>query len=97
MQTKILLILDVAKAECLRLQHIYGFKKLPGLILQKNYAKKQEKILLRFNKDFLKKYLMLLMQMLHDYKIENDTNVFFFFNPFDEVIMLAVVKNILDL
>lgn len=31
-----------------------------------------------------------------NYKIEKDTNVFFFFNPFDEVIMLQVVKNILS-
>ena len=30
-----------------------------------------------------------------NYKIEEDQNVFFFFNPFDEVIMLKVVKNIL--
>ena len=31
-----------------------------------------------------------------NYKIENDTNIFFFFNPFDEVVMLQVVKNILS-
>ena len=31
-----------------------------------------------------------------NYKIEKDMNVFFFFNPFDEVVMLQVVKNILS-
>ena len=31
-----------------------------------------------------------------DHTIEDDTNVFFFFNPFDEIIMLRVVKNILQ-
>jgi len=30
-----------------------------------------------------------------NYKIEKQTNVFFFFNPFDQVVMLKVVKNIL--
>jgi SAM-dependent methyltransferase len=30
-----------------------------------------------------------------NYKIKKEQNVFFFFNPFDEVIMLEVVKNIL--
>ena len=30
-----------------------------------------------------------------NYKIRKEQNVFFFFNPFDEVVMLAVVKNIL--
>jgi SAM-dependent methyltransferase len=31
-----------------------------------------------------------------NYKIEKEQNVFFFFNPFDEVVMLEVVKNILS-
>ncbi|MDP4286268.1 MAG: class I SAM-dependent methyltransferase [Bacteroidota bacterium] len=31
-----------------------------------------------------------------NYKIEKDKNCFFFFNPFDEVVMLTVVKNILS-
>ena len=30
-----------------------------------------------------------------NYKIKKEQNVFFFFNPFDEVVMLEVVKNIL--
>ena len=30
-----------------------------------------------------------------NYKIKKEQNVFFFFNPFDEVVMLKVVKNIL--
>ena len=31
-----------------------------------------------------------------NYKIEKDQTAFFFFNPFDEVVMLKVVKNILS-
>nr|MBA2562155.1 hypothetical protein [Chitinophagaceae bacterium] len=30
-----------------------------------------------------------------DYKIEDDMNVFFFFNPFDEIVMKEVIKKML--
>lgn len=74
----------------------YGFKSITGIdfapLLCKEAERNIEKVKLYFPSPVFK----IICDDAVNYKIENDTNVFFFFNPFDEVIMLQVVKNILS-
>ncbi|MEO6327525.1 MAG: class I SAM-dependent methyltransferase [Ginsengibacter sp.] len=83
------------KGRALVVAAYYGFDKITGIefalelcdIAKENIAPLQLKLPYK------------IFDILHinavDYIIEDDTNVFFFFNPFNEIVMLAVVKNIL--
>jgi SAM-dependent methyltransferase len=74
----------------------YGFQKIIGVDFAPALCKDALK-----NIEHIKPYypgtnFKVVCDDVVDYKIDNDTNVFFFFNPFDEVVMLQVVKNILN-
>ena len=73
----------------------YGFKNITGIDFSRNLVLEAEANIEKLQSFFLKRFLMLFVMMLVNYKIEKDKNCFFFFNPFDEVIMLKVIKNIL--
>jgi SAM-dependent methyltransferase len=73
----------------------YGFEKIIGIDFAKELCDEAQKNITPLQKKFPEKIFKVIHANAVDYKVEDDANVFFFFNPFDEVVMLAVVKNIL--
>jgi predicted RNA methylase len=74
----------------------YGFENITGIDFAKALCNAAEQNIK--NTELL--YPSVKFNIIHDdvvnYKIKKDQTVFFFFNPFDEVIMVQVVKNILS-
>lgn len=83
------------KGRVLTVAAFYGFNKITGIDFAKELCEEAKKNLTSVQLKFPEKTFNVIHINAVDYKIENDTNFFFFFNPFDEVIMLAVVKKIL--
>jgi SAM-dependent methyltransferase len=83
------------KGRVLAVAAYYGFTKITGIDFAKELCDAARKNIAPFQQKFPEKIFNVIHANAVDYIIENDTNVFFFFNPFDEVVMLAVVKNIL--
>lgn len=83
------------KGRVLAVAAYYGFVKITGIDFAKELCDAARKNISPVQQKFPEKILNVIHANAVDYKIENDTNVFFFFNPFNEVVMLAVVKNIL--
>ena len=83
------------KGRVLAVAAYYGFRKITGVEFAKELCEIARKNITPVQQKFPGKIFNVIHANAVDYKIEPDTNVFFFFNPFDEVIMLAVVKNIL--
>jgi len=73
----------------------YGFIKLTGVEFAKELCDTARKNIFEVQQKFPEKVFNIIHVNAVDYLIENDTNVFFFFNPFDDIVMLRVVKNIL--
>ena len=84
------------KGRVLTVAAYYGFEKITGIEFAKELCDVARKNIIPVQQKFPEKIFNVINENAADYKIENDTNVFFFFNPFDEVVMLAVVKNILQ-
>jgi len=74
----------------------YGFTKITGVEFAQELCAIAKKNIIPIQLKFPGKIFNVIHADAVDYKVEDDTNVFFFFNPFDEIIMLAVVKNILN-
>jgi SAM-dependent methyltransferase len=73
----------------------YGFTKITGIDFAKALCVAAENNVRKKKLLFPSTSFNVICDDVVNYEIEPDQNVFFFFNPFDEVIMLAVVKNIL--
>ncbi|MEP6583575.1 MAG: class I SAM-dependent methyltransferase [Ginsengibacter sp.] len=73
----------------------YGFKKITGIEFARALCVAAERNIAKVQSLFPSTQFKVICDDAINYKIEDDQNVFFFFNPFDEVIMLAVAKNIL--
>ena len=84
------------KGRVLAVAAYYGFKKITGVEFAKELCDEARKNIIPAQQKFPEKIFNVIHANAVDYKIEKDTNVFFFFNPFDEVVVLAVVKNILQ-
>ena len=84
------------KGRVLTVAAYYGFSKITGVEFAKELCDVARKNIIPVQQKFPEKIFNVIHANAVDYKIENDTNVFFFFNPFDEVVMLAVAKNILQ-
>jgi len=74
----------------------YDFLKITGVEFARELCDVARKNIAPVQQIFPEKIFNVTHANAVDYKIEIDTNVFFFFNPFNEVVMLAVVKNILQ-
>lgn len=74
----------------------YGFKNISGIDFSESLCREAEYNIEKTKLLFPKTNFKIICSDAANYKIENETNVFFFFNPFDEVVMLQVVKNILS-
>ena len=83
------------KGRVLAVAAYYGFRKITGVEFAKELCDVARKNIIPVQQRFPDKIFNVIHANAVDYKIEYDTNVFFFFNPFDEVVMLAVAKNIL--
>ena len=84
------------KGRVLAVAAYYGFKKITGIDFAKELCEEAKKNIKPTQQKFPEKIFNIIYANAVDYKIDSDTNVFFFFNPFDEVVMLAVAKNILQ-
>jgi hypothetical protein len=73
----------------------YGFKKITGIDFAESLCREAELNIEKIKPLFPLADFEIICDDAINYSIENDTNVFFFFNPFDEVVMLQIVKNIL--
>ena len=73
----------------------YGFKSITGIDFAPLLCKEAERNMEKVRSYFPSSAFKIICDDAVNYKIDNDTSVFFFFNPFDEIIMLQVVKNIL--
>ena len=83
------------KGRVLVVAAFYGFNKITGIDFAKELCEEAQKNIIPLQQHFPDKIFNVIHINAVDYEIEDDMNVFFFFNPFDEVVMLAVVKNIL--
>jgi hypothetical protein len=73
----------------------YGFKKITGIDFSKSLCNEAEINIEKIKLGFPSVDFEIICDDAVNYSIKNDDTVFFFFNPFDEVVMLQVVKNIL--
>lgn len=73
----------------------YGFKKITGIEFSAELCAEARNNITPVQAKFPEKIFNVIHANAAEYEIEDDTNVFFFFNPFDATVMLAVVKNIL--
>jgi SAM-dependent methyltransferase len=91
-----ILDLGCGKGRVLAVAPWYGFKKITGIEFSDELCAIARKNITPVQLKFPEKIFNVIHANAADYKIEDDTNVFFFFNPFDGIVMLAVVKNILQ-
>ncbi len=73
----------------------YGFKKITGIDFSQSLCNEAEINIEKIKPRFPSVDFEIICGDAVNYLIKNDDTVFFFFNPFDEVVMLQVVKNIL--
>ena len=93
---KNLLDFGCGKGRVLAVAAYYNFNKITGVEFAKELCEVARKNITPVQQKFPDKIFNVIHANAVEYKIEKDTNVFFFFNPFDEVVMLQVVKNILQ-
>jgi SAM-dependent methyltransferase len=74
----------------------YGFKTITGIDFGESLCREAELNIEKIKPLFPQTNFEIICDDAVNYSIENDTNVFFFFNPFDEIVMLQIVKNILS-
>ncbi len=74
----------------------YGFDKVTGIDLSKDLCQLAEKNLTKTKWRFPKLQYKLVNNDAFYFEIPNDADCLFFFNPFDEIIMSAVVNNIFE-
>ncbi|KAA9036593.1 class I SAM-dependent methyltransferase [Ginsengibacter hankyongi] len=74
----------------------YGFNNITGIDFAKALCLSAEKNMLETHLLSPLVKFNIICDDVVNYKIANEQTVFFFFNPFDEAIMLKVVKNILS-
>jgi len=84
------------KGRVLVLAAYFGFKKITGIDFSKNLCVEAEANIEKIAPVFPATVFNVICSDATKYKIEKDENCFFFFNPFDEVVMLKVVRNILS-
>lgn len=90
-----LLDFGCGKGRVLAVAAYYEFKKITGVEFAKELCEAARKNITPVQKKYPEKIFNVICTDAVDYKIEDDANVFFFFNPFNEIVMLAVAKNIL--
>ncbi len=93
--TQSILDFGCGKGRVLAVAAHYGFQNITGVDFAPALCNDALKNIERIKPYYPDTNFKVVCDDVVNYKIENETNVFFFFNPFDEVVMLEVVKNIL--
>jgi len=83
------------KGRVLAVAAYFEFKNITGIDFAKALCISAEKNIQRIKPLYPLARFNVVCEDVVKYKINKDQNVFFFFNPFDDIIMLQVVKNIL--
>lgn len=73
----------------------YGFSKITGIDFAKALCVAAEQNIAKARLLYPLTKFAIICDDAINYTVKEDDNVFFFFNPFDEIVMLQVVKNIL--
>jgi len=73
----------------------FEFKNITGIDFAKALCIAAEQNIQKTKSRYPSAEFNVVCEDVVNYKIKKEQNVFFFFNPFDEVVMLEVVKNIL--
>ena len=84
------------KGRILAVAAFYGFNEIKGVEISDELATDAEQNINLIKPNYPLTKFEIVKQNAADYLIDDTISVFFFFNPFDEVIMLQVVKNILN-
>lgn len=83
------------KGRILSVAAFYGFKQITGIDFSEELCQKASANIAVVQSRFPNVSIQIVCEDVANYSIKNNIQVFFFFNPFDEVIMLIVVKKIL--
>ena len=82
------------RAMCVAAHH--GYHQVTGIDFSTEFCLKAEENLLRTRQQFPSLTFEVLVQEASRYRVPEDVNCIFFFNPFDRHIMHLVTNNILD-
>lgn len=74
----------------------YGFQHVSGIDFSESLCREAEYNIEQTKSRFPGTGFKIICDDAANYEIEHDMNVFFFFNPFDDVVMIQVVKKILS-
>lgn len=84
------------KGRIMAVAAFYGFENIKGIEFAAALSVEAQKNIDLIRPKYPDTNFAIITGNALNYKVERDDDVFFFFNPFDEKIMLQVVKNILD-
>ena len=83
------------KGRVLAVAAFYGFNKITGIEFSEELCNEARKNIAPLQLRFPKKVFNVILINAIDYKIEDNVNVFFFFNPFNEIVMNKIITDIL--
>ncbi|HEY9340098.1 MAG TPA: class I SAM-dependent methyltransferase [Hanamia sp.] len=83
------------KGRVMAVAAFHGFRKITGIDFAASLCALAKENLNKIQPQFSQTKFTILCDDAVNYPIQKEDSVFFFFNPFDEIIMLKVVKNIL--
>lgn len=84
------------KGRIMAVAAFYGFENIKGIEFAPALSAAAEKNIDSIKSKYPDSNFSIITENAVNYKVEKDDSVFFFFNPFDEKIVLQVVKNILE-
>ena len=74
----------------------YNFQKITGVDFAETLCKEAEKNISRVKQDFPSTTFTIIHEDVVNFPIDRESNCFFFFNPFNEVVMKKVLRNIVE-
>jgi len=92
---KTFLDIGCGKGRAMAVAAHYGFKKISGIDISKEFVDETRENLKTVKEKFPDVKFDVILQDAFYYQIPIDLSVIFIFNPFDEIIMSGVVENIL--
>jgi len=95
-ENKTIIDFGCGKGRAMLVAAYYGFTHITGIDFAKALCVLAERNAQNTQPLFPLAKFNIICDDVVNYKIQNNQTVFFFFNPFDDVIMLKVVKNILS-
>jgi hypothetical protein len=84
------------KGRVMAVAAFHGFKKITGIDFAASLCAQAKENLNKLQPQFPQTKFTIVCDDAVNYRIQKEDSIFFFFNPFDEIIMLKVVKNMLQ-